>query len=104
MSESALIKTLLEYTVFLAPVASLFASVVCFQLTRKFGRGVLANGFQEVAVGVLFISVGLFIDALIVFSPLDINFIRLVSKIALAGGAYIILIAIKGVAKGLEKI
>ena len=49
---------------FISTLAAIVAGVLMFQVTRKFGVGILASGFKSVSIGVIFIAFGILIDAI----------------------------------------
>jgi hypothetical protein len=48
---------------FVAAFAAIAAAVIMYQVTKKFGSGILAHGFKTIGTGVLFIAIGIIIDA-----------------------------------------
>ncbi len=58
-----LINILIESGSFIAAFAALSAGVVMAELTRKFGTGILADGFRKNSIGVFCIGLGIVIDA-----------------------------------------
>lgn len=48
---------------FIAAFAAIAASVIMYQVTKKFGTGILAHGFKTIGTGVLFVAMGIIIDA-----------------------------------------
>lgn len=96
-----------EVVSFIAAAAAIVAALLMLQVTKKFGTGILANGFKSIASGVLFIALGIIIDAITssfaltsdnVFSAL----IFLVKAICFVTGTYIIVIASKNMADRIE--
>jgi hypothetical protein len=49
---------------FISTFAAIVAGVIMLQVTKKFGVGILANGFRSVSVGVIFIAFGILVDAI----------------------------------------
>lgn len=49
---------------FIAAFAAITASVIMYQVTKKFGSGILAHGFKTIGTGVLFVALGIIIDAI----------------------------------------
>lgn len=48
---------------FIAAFAAIAAAVIMYQVTKKFGSGILAHGFKTIGTGVLFLALGIIIDA-----------------------------------------
>ena len=107
MSAQAL-TIIVEVVSFVAAVAAIFASVIMLQVTKKFGTGILASGFKSIASGVMFIALGITIDAVSTYFMLSYdNFysslIFLVKAICFVTGTYIIVIASKNMADKIEQ-
>lgn len=98
---------LVEGIGFIAAFAALSAAVIMYQLTRKFGTGIIASGFKSIASGVLFIALGIIIDALNSYFLLATNNIYSVLIFLIKGacfvvGTYVIVIGSKKTADKLE--
>lgn len=94
---------------FIAAFASITAAVIMFQVTKKFGSGILAHGFKMIATGVLFLALGMIIDAANVYFQLAYNNIASVGVFFMKGicfvvGTYIIVIGSKGTIDKLENL
>lgn len=75
---------------FIAAFAAIAAAVIMYQVTKKFGTGILAHGFKTIGTGVLFIALGIIIDA--VNSYLQISYSSLYSVIVfvIKGSCFVI--------------
>lgn len=75
---------------FIAAFAAIAASVIMYQVTKKFGSGILAHGFKTIGTGVLFIALGIIIDA--VNSYLQISYSNLYSVVVflIKGSCFVI--------------
>lgn len=99
---------IVEIFSFIAAAAAVVGGVVMLGVTKKFGTGILANGFRNIASGVLFIALGIIIDAItsyFVFESDNIYsaLIFLVRAICFVVGTYMIVIASKNMADKLEE-
>ncbi len=59
-----LLTIVIEAASFIAALASVAAGVIMASVTKKFGTGILANGFKVISIGVLFIAAAIVIDAI----------------------------------------
>lgn len=94
---------------FVAAFAAIAASVLMYQVTKKFGSGILASGFKSISAGVLFLALGIIIDALNSYFLLSYNnvfsaLIFLIKGICFVVGTYIIVIGSKRTADKLESL
>jgi len=94
---------------FVAAFAAIAAAVIMFQVTKKFGSGILASGFKSIASGVLFLALGIIIDAINSYIQLSTNSIYSASIFVIKGacfviGTYIIVIGSKKTADKLESL
>jgi membrane protease YdiL (CAAX protease family) len=91
-------------------LASVTGVLIMFRVTKKFGTGILATGFKTIAVGILFIAAGIFIDAFESYLEISIpvgnlNEVLLLAKAPLfIIGTYIIVIGIKKTGDHLESL
>ncbi len=100
---------LVEGAAFSAAAAAVVASVLMYQVTKKFGSGILAYGFKAIAAGILFIAFGMIIDALLSYFVITTdNIYSVLIYVIKAGcyvtGTYIIVIGAKRTADRLEKL
>lgn len=103
------ITILVQVASFIAAAAAIFGAVIMFQVTKKFGTGILASGFRNIASGVLFIALGIIIDALtsslfILSDSVYTGLLFLIKAGCFVTGTYMIVIASKKTADGLENI
>lgn len=100
---------LVEGFSFIAAFAAIAAAVIMYEVTKKFGSGILASGFKAISVGVLFLALGITIDAVTSYFQLSYTNIYSVSVFLLKGacfviGTYIIVIGSKKTADKLESL
>ena len=98
---------LVEGIAFIAAFAAVTGAVIMYQLTRKFGSGIIASGFKSISSGILFIALGIIIDALNSYFLLAANnaysvLIFLIKGACFVIGTYIIVIGSKRTADRLE--
>ncbi len=58
-----LLTILIEAGALIAGLAGIVAAVIMTKVTKKFGTGIIANGFKNISSGVLFIAIGILLDA-----------------------------------------
>jgi len=102
----------IEAGALISTLAALVAAFIMLRVTRKFGTGILASGFKSISFGVLFIALGILVDA--VQSYLQINnfsgleqfmtIILLVKLVLFVIGTYIIVIGSKRTGDKLESL
>src|SRR3989344_9596915 len=108
MIDSARFFTILvEASSFVAAFAAIAAAGIMYQVTKKFGSGILASGFKAISTGVLFIALGIIIDALTSYFVLSYSniysaLIFLIKGLCFVVGTYIIVIGSKNTADKLE--
>ncbi len=98
---------IVEGVSFVAAFAAIAAAGIMYQVTKKFGTGILASGFRSISTGVLFIALGIIIDALTTYFLLSYNniysaLIFLIKGLCFVVGTYIIVIGSKNTADKLE--
>lgn len=94
---------------FIAAFAALTAAVIMYQVTKKFGSGILAHGFKTIATGVLFLALGIIIDAINSYLQISYSNVYSVGVFLIKGscfviGTYIIVIGSKKTADRLESL
>lgn len=113
MNLTTLLPILVQGGSFIAAFAAIAAGVIMFSVTKKFGTGILANGFKNIAIGVVFIALGIIIDALNSYLQLNLGnsffsnifvVILLVKDILFVIGTYIIVIGSKKTGDKLESL
>ncbi|HVT00800.1 MAG TPA: hypothetical protein VHE53_01030 [Patescibacteria group bacterium] len=100
---------IVEGVSFVAAFAAVAAAGIMYQVTKKFGTGILASGFRSISTGVLFIALGIIIDALTTYFLLSYNniysaMIFLIKGLCFVVGTYIIVIGSKNTADKLENL
>lgn len=59
-----LLTILIEAGALISSFAAVVAAVIMFKVRKKFGTGIIASGFKNIAFGVFFIALGILLDAL----------------------------------------
>ncbi|KKQ94735.1 MAG: hypothetical protein A3C27_00225 [Candidatus Levybacteria bacterium RIFCSPHIGHO2_02_FULL_39_36] len=100
---------LIEGISFVAAFAAVAAAFIMYEVTKKFGSGILASGFKSISAGVLFLALGIIIDALNSYFLLSYNniysvLVFLIKGICFVVGTYIIVIGSKRTADKLESL
>ena len=98
---------LVEGVAFIAAFAAVTGAAIMYQLTRKFGSGIITSCFKSISSGILFIALGIIIDALSSYFLLSTNnvysvLIFLIKGASFVVGTYIIVIGSKRAADKLE--
>ncbi len=96
------IDKLIQATAFLSAVAGLTAGLIMWQVTTKFGSGIVATGYRYTAAGVALIGLAIFIEALLDYIQIKIGFLVLIKGILLVVGTYVIVIGTKLTADKLD--
>lgn len=110
---SKILTIVVEAGSFIAAFAAIAAGVMMASVTKKFGTGILASGFKSISIGVLFIAVGIIIDAVNAYLqiiPLPIDLALVITTILVIKfacyviGTYIIVIGSKKTGDKLESL
>ena len=104
-----LLTILIQGGSFISAFAAIIAGVIMAQVTKKFGTGILASGFQSISLGVFFIAAGILVDAIQTYfqiaSGSELLVIFLLAKEAFfVIGTYIIVIGSKKTGDKLESL
>lgn len=104
---SRLVSTLVQGSSFVAAFAAITAGIIMFQVTKKFGTGILASGFKSISIGVVFIAIGIIIDAFASYIQIATqttlpDAVLLVKVLFFVVGTYIIVIGSKKTGDKLE--
>lgn len=75
---------------FVAAFAAIAASVIMYQVTKKFGTGILAHGFKTIGTGVLFIAVGIIVDAINSYLQISYSSVYSVGVFIIKGACFVI--------------
>jgi hypothetical protein len=102
----------IEAGAFISTMAALVAAIIMLRVTRKFGTGILASGFRSISFGVLFIALGILIDAVQSYLQVQdfaglqhfVTIILLVKLVLYVIGTYIIVIGSKRTGDKLESL
>lgn len=109
---SKILTIAIEAGALISAFAAIVAAVIMSRVTKKFGTGILANGFKTISLGVLFIAVGILVDAMQIyfqianFAPIE-QFITILIAVKLALfviGTYVIVIGSKKTGDQLESL
>jgi len=107
MNTTKILPILIEAGSFIAAFAAIAAAVMMQSVTKKFGTGILASGFKTIGIGVLFIAIGIIIDAInayIQLSSIVITAVLISKEILFVLGTYIIVIGSKKTGDKLESL
>lgn len=97
-----LLDVLIQAGTFISAFAGIAASAVILSITRKFGQGLLARGFEVISWGVIFIATALVIDAIALYLGDGQEQLFIIAKaLLLLLGTYTIVIGSKKIADGL---
>ena len=107
-----LITIAIEAGAFISTMAALVAAVIMLRVSRKFGTGILASGFRAISFGVLFIALGILVDAVQNYLQLQgftglgqfITIILFIKLVLFVIGTYIIVIGSKRTGDKLESL
>jgi hypothetical protein len=102
----------IEAGAFISTMAAFVAAVIMLRVTRKFGTGILASGFKAISFGVLFIALGILVDAIQSYLQINnfsgvqqfVTIILLVKLVLYVIGTYIIVIGSKKTGDKLESL
>jgi hypothetical protein len=102
----------IEAGAFISALAALAATIIMLRVNRKFGTGILANGFKWISFGVLFIALGILVDAVENYLQVQsipamqqyITVILLFKLVLYVIGTYIIVIGSKRTGDKLESL
>ena len=75
---------------FIAAFAAIAAAVIMYQVTKKFGSGILAHGFKTIGTGVLFIAMGIIIDAINSYLQISYSSVYSVGVFVIKGSCFVI--------------
>ncbi len=109
MDTSKLLTILVEGGSFIAAFAGIAAGFIMANVTKKFGTGILAVGFKTISIGVVFIALGIIVDAIQAYVQLNNNlaipiFLLFIKEILFVAGTYIIVIGSKKTGDKLESL
>ena len=102
----------IEAGAFISTMAAFVAAMIMLRVTRKFGTGILASGFKAISFGVLFIALGILVDAVqsslqiesIAVPQQFVTIILLFKLVLFVIGTYIIVIGSKRTGDKLESL
>ena len=102
----------IEAGAFISTMAALVAAIIMLRVTRKFGTGILASGFKAISFGVLFIALGILVDAVQNYLQIEgftglgqfITIILFIKLVLFVIGTYIIVIGSKRTGDKLESL
>jgi hypothetical protein len=107
-----LLTIIIEAGAFISTMAALVAAIIMLRVTRKFGTGILASGFKAISFGVLFIALGIMVDAVQSYLQVEgftgiqqfITIILIIKLVFYVIGTYIIVIGSKRTGDKLESL
>jgi hypothetical protein len=107
-----LLAIIIEAGAFISTMAAFVASIIMFRVTRKFGTGILASGFKSISFGVLFIALGIMVDAVQSYLQIEgftgigqfITILLVIKLILYVIGTYTIVIGSKRTGDKLESL
>jgi hypothetical protein len=107
-----LLTIIIEAGAFISTMAALVAAVIMFRVTSKFGTGILASGFRSISFGVLFIALGILVDAVQSYLQIEgfsgvqqfVTIILIIKLVLYVIGTYIIVIGSKRTGDKLESL
>lgn len=102
MDSSFILQKGIELGAFLSAAAGIVAALIIFDLTKKFGAGIVATGFRYTAWGVTIIGTALLLEGILQFIQIRIPGLTLIKEILLLLGTYTIVIGTKLTADRLE--
>ncbi len=74
---------------FIAAFAAIAAAVIMYQVTKKFGSGILAHGFKTIGTGVLFLAIGIIIDAVNSYLQISYSNVYSVGVFMIKGACFV---------------
>jgi hypothetical protein len=112
INTAKLLVIVIEAGAFISTMAAFVASIIMFRVARKFGTGILASGFKSISVGVLFIALGLMVDAVQSYLQVEgftgiqqfLTIILIIKLILYVIGTYAIVIGSKKIGDNLESL
>lgn len=100
-----LLDVFIQAGTFISAFAGIAASAVMLSITRKFGQGLLARGFEVISWGVIFIATALIIDAVTFYLGLQNSQSFILAKAGLLiAGTYTVVTGAKKIADGLHNL
>lgn len=107
LQTASLLTILVQGMSFVASIAAIVASVIMYQVVKKFGKGIMAEGFRYIMTGILFIAFAIVIDAFqsyLGFSTQNLysQFVFVIKGICFVIGTYTIVIGSKRTVEKLE--
>lgn len=107
MDTAKLLTIFIQAGSFISAFAAIAGGIIMATATKKFGTGILASGFKTISIGVLFVAIGIFIDAIysyIQLSGIIMNAIIVAKEIFFIIGTYAIVIGSKKTGDKLESL
>lgn len=108
METDKLLTLIIQAGSFIAAFAAIAAGIVMSQVTKKFGTGILASGFKTISIGIIFIAVGIIIDAFNSYIQIQNNtastIVLIAKELLFVMGTYIIVIGSKNTGDKLESL
>lgn len=87
---------LLESSAFIAAFAAITAAAIMFTTRKKAGSGLMASGFQAMAIGVSLLALGMLLDTITIFvyqlKPLIFAAVFFVKNLLFIVGTYFVVV------------
>lgn len=104
-----LFSILVEGASFTSAAAAVVAAAIMYEITKKFGSGIIAAGFKTISIGVFLLAIGIILDAVSTYllsslNPVYSSFLIFLKAICFMAATYIIVIGTKKTADKLEKL
>lgn len=90
MEINHILQILVNGVSFIAAFAAITAAFIMYQVTKKFGSGIIAHGFKTIGTGVLFIALGIIIDAFNNYLQISYTNVFSVAVFLIKGGCFVV--------------
>jgi len=107
MNLTELIPILIQGIPFIAVFAGLAVVIIMYRISHKFAGGIVAEGFRYLVVGLLFITLGILLDAFSSYFMMnnELSLVYLISKgLLFVVGMYVIVVGSKKMSDALDTI
>lgn len=108
MGTNNILSAVIQSGSFIAAFAAIAAGIVMSSVTKKFGAGILASGFKTISFGVIFIAIGITLDAINSYFQMQNNVaitaILIIKELLFVIGTYTIVIGSKQTGDKLESL
>lgn len=108
MDVAKIFSVILQAGYFIAAFAAIAAGILMSSVTKKFGTGILASGFRDIAAGVFLLAGGIIVDSLNAYLQLAdtpvLTFFLILKEVFFVLGTYTIVIGTKKTVDKLESL